>query len=105
MEMSKLILDVLKSNLMVVMSWGFHNALAIENGIRFSVQGFLHQGAVEVVYDESWDLFSVSTLNEDGSVKERMDGIYTDGLIDCIDRMVEYCPQYEEKVKKTYGIA
>lgn len=105
MNMANIILGILKSDIMVVMSWGFHNVVVIENGIRFSVQGFLHHGEVEVVYDEGWDLFTVSIINADGSVKEKMDGIYADGLIDSIDRLVEYCPQYESKVKQTYGIA
>lgn len=105
MEMANIILGILKSDIMVVMSWGIHNVVVIESGIRFAVQGFLHQGDVEVVYDEGWDLFCVSVLNADGSVKEKKDGIYADGLIDCIDRLVEYCPEYESRVKQTYGLA
>lgn len=84
------------------MSWGFHNPQATENGLRFQVQGFLHTGAVEVVYDEGYDLFTVRILNGDGSIKTVQDDVYLDGLVDTIDKLVEYCPNYEERVRKTY---
>ena len=98
MEMAKYILAILRSQLMIVFSWGFHSAMAIENGLAFRVQGYKHQGRVEVVYDEGWDLFNVRTINRDGSVKEQQEGIYVDGLVDCIDRMVEKTDDYKERV-------
>ena len=74
---------------MVVFSWGFHNAYPIHNGLHFSVNGYLHQGEVEVVYCEGADLFMVNTLNSNGSIKHQE----TDGYLDChvrvIDGMVE----------------
>lgn len=100
--MANYIIEILKHYVFIVMSWGFHNPQAIENGLRFQVQGFLHTGAVEVVYDEGYDLFTVRILNTDGSVKTMQDGIYLDGLVDAIDKLVEYCPNYEERVRKTY---
>lgn len=87
------------------MSWGFHNAVAIENGLRFNVQGFLHKGKVEVVYDEGYDLFTVRLLNKDGSVKKVEEGVYLDCLVDVIDGMVEQCENYAERVKHDYGLA
>ena len=38
MEMAQYIMHILKSQLMVVFSWGFHNARAVENGLAFDVQ-------------------------------------------------------------------
>lgn len=102
MEITAYIIEILKHYTFTVMSWGFHNPQAIENGLRFQVQGFLHTGAVEVVYDEGYDLFTIRILNADGSVKTVQDGIYLDGLVDTIDKLVEYCPNYEERVCKTY---
>ena len=94
MEMASYILSVLRTDLMVVFSWGFHSPKAIEDGLRFSVNGFLHRGLVEVVYQEGEDLFLVRIINADGTVKEEVDGIYVDGLIDYIDRKVERTPEF-----------
>ena len=104
MEMAKYILAILRSQLMIVFSWGFHNATAIENGLAFQVQGYKHQGRVEVIYDEGWDLFNVRTINRDGTIKEQQEGIYVDMLVNCIDRMVEKTDDYAARVRNTYGM-
>lgn len=104
MEMAKYILAILRSQVMIVFSWGFHAAMAIENGLAFRVQGFKHQGRVEVVYDEGWDLFIVRTINRDGTIKEQQDGIYADGLVDVIDGMVERTEDYAARVRSQYGV-
>ena len=104
MEMAKYILAILRSQLMIVFSWGFHNARAIENGLAFYVQGYKHNGRVEVVYDEGWDLFHVRTLNTDGTIKEQEEGIYADGLVEVIDRMVEKTDDYKARVRSQYGV-
>ena len=104
MEMAKYILAILRTQLIIVFSWGFHSARAIENGLAFYVQGFLHTGRVEVVYDERQDLFCVRTLNPDGSIKEQQEGVYVDGLVELIDRMVERTPDYASRVRKQYGV-
>lgn len=104
MEMAKYILAILRSQLMVVFSWGFHAATAIENGLAFHVQGFKHTGRVEVIYDEGWDMFTVRTINQDGTVKEQNEGVYVDGLVDTIDEMVERTPDYASRVKSQYGL-
>lgn len=104
MEMATYILTIFKHYLAIVLSWGFNNPVPVENGLLFSVQGFNHTGKVEVLYDEGWDLFYVRTLNPDGSTKAEQEGIYLDGLVDCIDRLVEYCPDYEKRVRETYSL-
>lgn len=104
MEMAKYILAILRSQVMIVFSWGFHAAMAIENGLAFRVRGFKHQGRVEVVYDEGWDLFIVRTINRDGTIKEQQDGIYADGLMDVIDRMVEKTDDYASRVRSQYEV-
>ena len=103
--MANYIIQILRTQLMVILSWGFHSPVAIPNGLRFSVSGYLHKGKVEVVYDEGRDLFRVRTINSDGSLKEEQEGIYIDGLVAAIDAMVERCPDYEIRVKKDYGIS
>lgn len=86
------------------MSWGFHNAKAIEDGLAFQVQGFKFNGRVEITYDEGWDLFDIRLINEDGSVKEQAEGVFVDGLVSTIDLMVEKTPDYKERVKRTYSL-
>ena len=102
MEMAQYILAILRSQLMIVFSWGFHNARAIENGLAFYVQGYKHTGRVEVIYDEGWDLFNARTINRDGTIKEQQEGIYADGLVDSIDRLVEKTDDYASRVRKQY---
>ena len=100
--MAQYIIEVFKHYLSIVLSWGFHDPVAIENGLRFSVEGFLHTGKVEVLYDEGYDLFNVRLLNPDGSTKRAEEGVYLDGLVEVIDRMVERCDNYIQKVRDTY---
>lgn len=102
MKIAKYIIDIFKHYPCVVLSWGFHNAVAVEDGIQFKVQGYLFVGTVQVVYDEGYDLFTVRLLNVDGSTHKEVDGIYCDGLVDAIDGLVERCENYAERVKSDY---
>ena len=106
MEMAKYILAILRTQLMIVFSWGLDPASfrVIENGLAFQVQGYKHTGRVEVVYDEGWDLFVVRTINRDGTIKEQQDGIYVDGLVQAIDAMVEKTEDYSARVRNQYGL-
>ena len=104
MTIAEYILKVLRTQVIVVMSWGFHNAKAIEDGIAFNVQGFKFNGRVEITYDEGWDLFDIRLLNEDGSIKEQAEGVFVDGIVSTIDLMVEKTPDYKERVKRTYSL-
>jgi hypothetical protein len=89
MEMYKYILNILRSQPIVVFSWGFHNAQALPNGLRFAVNGYQHQGLVDVVYDDGADLFVVSTLDGNGTIKQQVEDVYLDCLVNVIDSMVE----------------
>ena len=104
MVISEYIIKVLRTQIMIVLSWGFHNAKAIEDGLAFYVNGFIHQGRVEVVYDECWDLFNIRLINEDGTIKEQVEGVFVDGLVSTIDGMVEKTKDYNERVKKEYSL-
>ena len=103
MEMALYIISIFKNHPSIVLSWGFHNPLAIENGIRFNVQGYLFTGKVEVLYNEGYDLFTIRLLNADGSVKREETGVYLDCLVDVIDGMIERCENYAERVKNDYN--
>lgn len=99
MEMAKYIMSILKTQLMVVWSWGFHKPMAVENGLRFKVQGFKFRGVVEVVYNEGQDLFDVSFIKANKVVKS-IDGVFFDMLVDTIDCYVEKTADYEKRVKE-----
>ena len=99
--MAEYIMTILRSQLMVVFSWGFHNpkALPDNRGLRFQVKGFKYQGSVEVIYNEWRDLFEVSLSN--GTLVE---DVYLDNLVAVIDGLVEKCDKYQERVTKEYNL-
>lgn len=101
--MAEYIISIFRTQLMVVWSWGFHDPVAIENGLLFAVQGFKFNGIVKVVYDEGADLFNVS-FNKDGEVAKTVDGVFFDCLVDVIDNTVEKTSDYEERVRETYSV-
>ena len=103
METARYIMSILKTQLMVVWSWGFHNPVAIENGMRFRVNGFKFKGIVEVKYDEGRDLFNISFIKRD-KVVEVVNGVYCDMIVDVIDNTVEKTADYADKVRQTYSL-
>lgn len=105
MEMAKYIMSILRTQLMVVFSWGFNSPIAIEDGLQFNVEGYKHQGKVRVNYNEGLDLFEVTLLNADGSVKEKANEVYFDALVETIDDMVELVPDYKERIERDYGLS
>lgn len=98
--MAEYILQILRSQLMVVFSWGFHlpTALPDDRGLAFEVDGFLYKGRVEVIYNDGVDLFEVRLA--DGRVEEM---VYCDNLVAVIDTMVERCENYKVRIKQEYG--
>ena len=102
MEMAKYIMAILKTQLMVVWSWGFHNPVALENALRFSVNGFKFRGIVEVTYNEGRDLFDVRFLKSNKVVKT-IEGVFFDMLVDTIDDYVERTPDYDKRVAAEYS--
>ena len=104
MNMADYILRILKSRIFIILSWGFNSPIRLENGLKFKVQGYIHSGWVEVLYNQGNDLFEVSILNADGSIKRKETDVYLDCLVDVIDGMVEHTGDYRERVKKEYGL-
>lgn len=103
MEMAKYIMQILRSQLMVMWSWGFNSPIAIENGLRFKVQGFKFRGIVEVKYNEGSDLFDVSFIKA-GKVIKTIDGVFFDMLVETIDNYVKKTSDYEQRVREEYQI-
>jgi len=97
--MAEYILQILRSQLMVVFSWGFHRPTALPDnrGLAFEVDGFLYKGRVEVIYNDGTDLFEVHL--SDGRIEA---DVYADCLVNVIDGMVERCDQYKEQVQAHY---
>jgi hypothetical protein len=103
MEMANYIISIFKTNLPVIMSWGFNNPIGLENGLRFSVNGFKHKGNVSVRYNEGMDLFDVEMLTIENEVVETIEGVYFDQLIEVIDNRVELVGNYDQAVKEEYN--
>ena len=84
--MAEYILQILRSRLMVVFSWGFHNPqrLPDDRGLSFMVDGYKYQGKVQVIYNEGADLFEVHLDNG-----EIVEDVYLDQLVGVVDGMVE----------------
>ena len=97
--MAEYILQILRSQLMVVFSLGFHRPTALpdDKGLSFMVDGFKYQGRVQVIYNEGADLFEVHL--EDERIEE---GVYLDQLVNVIDGMVERCDDYDKHILATY---
>ena len=100
--MAEYILEILKSQLMVLFSWGPHNfkRLPEDQGLSFQVEGFKYQGKVIVMYNAGTDLFEV-ILAKTG---ETVEDVYLDNLIDVIDNLVEKTSNYEQRVQQEYAL-
>lgn len=80
----------LRANPILPMSWGYRNAINIQNkGLLFTVSGLIHTGLVLITL--SWDdTYTVRLLNKQyNQVGEAHTGIYCDMLANFIDRLVE----------------
>ena len=92
---------ILRTQLMVVFSWGFHKPHHLRNdaGLAFMVDGFKYQGRVEVVYNDGADLFEVHL--SDGRAET---DVYADYLVRVIDGLVERCDNYKGRVSEEYNL-
>lgn len=99
-ELAMYIWSILKTQMTVIMSWGLDpsKARVIDNGMEIYVQGFLHKGFVQITLNEGTDLFEIALLSEERELVKFIDGIYLDCLVDTIDREVEKCDNYEQRV-------
>ena len=103
-KLADYIYSILKFQPTILLSWGIQCPVVIKLGLRFRVNGFLHKGIVEILYNEGADLFDVYLINEDGTLKELIEGVYFDELVDVIDQHVEWTENYNERVNKEYNI-
>lgn len=103
LEMGKYIYNILLSQPTILMSWGFESPMVIKLGLQFKVNGFKHKGLIRIVYDEGADLFDISLIGVDNFVKETIEGIYFDQLVEVIDDHVERVDNYNERVSQEYN--
>ena len=99
--MAEYIMAILRTQLMVVFSWGFNSPkrLPDDKGLKFNVEGFKYQGTVEVVYNDGSDLFEIRLSN--GTTVE---DVYLDSLVTTIDNLVEKTENYRERIHQEYII-
>lgn len=104
--MAKYILSILRTQLMVVFSWGVHRPTALpdDKGLAFKVDGFKHRGWVFVKYNEGKDLFDIELRGNDMTIIRVIEDVYFDQLVTVIDNAVEHTENYEEQVKELYNI-
>ena len=100
LELANYIWEILKTRMEIIMSWGIDpsKARVIDNGMEIHVQGFLHTGFLQITLNEGTDLFEITLLSENRETVKSIDGIYLDCLVDTIDRAVEKCDNYEQRV-------
>ena len=103
-KLADYIYSILKFQPTILLSWGIQRPVVIKLGLRFRVNGFLHKGIVEILYNEGAGLFDVYLINEDGTLKELIDGVYFDQLVDTIDDHVEMVENYNQRVNEEYNI-
>ena len=97
---------ILKTQQPIVWSWEVDpdSVKTIKNGTQFHVQGFLVTGTVKITYDEGMDLFDIEFLPDDDKPRKAILGLYLDQLVSVIDKHVEHCENYEERVNEECGI-
>ena len=103
-NMGKYIYNILLTQPTIIASWGFQNPEVITLGLRFQVNGFLHSGLVEIRYNEGADLFDIYLIGDDNQIKETIEEIYFDQLVEVIDNHVEYIEDYIQRVNQEYNI-
>lgn len=78
-----------------VWSWGARGWTSIEGKIlKFRVSGHLFKGAVYVGVNGK-DLFDIYLTNLRGDIKQEINDVYIDELIDTIDEKVERISDYK----------
>lgn len=102
LELAMYIWRILKTQMTVIMSWGIDpsKARVIDNGMEVHVQGFLHTGFVQITLNEGTDLFEIKLLSEERELVKFIDSIYLDCLVNTLDKNIEKCENYEQRVSE-----
>lgn len=98
------ILSLIENNPVKMFSWGFTDPTVIENGLLFKVRGLKHKGKVKVLYQEGKDLFQIQLFSKKNKLKDSIEDVYVDQLVQVIDQSVEKIENYNEVVRAMYGL-
>ena len=87
-------------------SWGCRSFVALNDGLMWHVQGYLHNGWVKVLYNYGTDAFDVYFLNNSKKLVKKVEEVYLDNLVDVIDWYVEKDDSfdYAQRVKQQHTI-
>ena len=102
LELAMYIWRILKTQMTVIMSWGIDpgQAKVIDCGMEIHVQGFVHTGFVQITLNEGTDLFEIKLLSEERELVKFIEDVYLDCLVETIDREVEKCDNYEQRISE-----
>ena len=91
------LMQLLRMDVMKFWSWGSHaftvDAKPNTRMFRMTVSGHHHKGHVYICVN-GLDLFDVYLTSNQGTIKESIEGLYFDQLVDWIDRKVERIADY-----------
>lgn len=106
-EMGQYILEILKTKINILFSWGCRRFTAFQDCLIFHVQGYLLNGWVKVVYNLGTDAFDVYFLNNKKELVKKVEEVYLDNLVDVIDFNVEKDGSfdYDKRVREQYSIS
>lgn len=88
-KMANYIFSILKKQLLVVGSWGFHEPVALwfqnKPSLKFSVNGAMYSGDVTVPYNEGTDLFDIWFER----TEQLIEGVFFDELVRVLHEEIE----------------
>ena len=109
LQMAGYILEIFMYYPAVVMSWGIDldTIKPITDsydryGVEFSVNGFKHQGKVQILYDDGSDTFMYHLLDSSGKTTATRECVFVDNLVPSIDEDVEKVENYKERICQEY---
>lgn len=76
-------IDELKNNIIIVLSWGSRNFKTVQNGLEFTVNGFLYEGVVQITRDNN--NYSIKLASSD----IRLNNICLKDVVEIVDSLVE----------------
>ncbi|HET7733478.1 MAG TPA: hypothetical protein VFK73_06535 [Paludibacter sp.] len=103
-SMTKYICSILLLKPTIMMSWGFESPVAINQGLRFRTNGFIHKGVVEIYYNQGVDLFDIRLLKNETEIIKLISNVYVDELVEILDLYIEKVDNYQMRVNQEYNL-
>ena len=99
------IMNILKSQPYVMMSWGVNpnTVKTITRGLQFHVQGFKVKGTVKITYMPIPDLFRIDIFPDNDTPPIIYEEVFLDQLVSMIDEAVEKTENYEKRICDEHG--